>query len=577
VRAARPERTLKRFHRLAAGAALLLALAGPVPAQDSRPAAGSRSAAAGGGGSRLVALIVVDQLASEVLRMAWPHLGPDGFKRLAREGAFWPKALYDHACSETGPGHATLSTGASPAIHGIVGNEWIDAATAKIVGCVDDKTTGLVPGVTPGSSAHRLLAPTFGDALKAAFGPAARIAAVSIKDRAAILPAGAAGDFVVWYDRRVGRFVTSTAFLRTGVDASWIERLNAIRPIETFSHSEWEKVGPAAAYADLGPDDDPVELSLDGSRAFPHVIEREKFRTQAGFCEAVCASPAGLELVSLAARFLIDEAKLGQDDTPDFLGISFSSTDLVGHLYGPESHEVRDMTIRADRTIAGLLSDLDRIAGKGRYHVILSADHGIGPIPESLARRGVPAGRMNADKLKIAIEGGLREAYGAAPESRHWVARTLDADVLLDRSLLGEKKIALAEAQDRAALVATTAPGVAEAIAVHRIFDGSLDSTPIHDAVRHAQMESRSVDLYVVPKPHWLFGANRANHGTPHEFDRLVPLFLCGPGIKPGFESAAAAAPGSAVVTIAAALGIPPPARADHPVLREALVSPAPR
>jgi predicted AlkP superfamily pyrophosphatase or phosphodiesterase len=559
--------------------ATLLLVTGLALGQSSRPAAESRPGTSAEGRSRLVVMLVVDQLASEVLRTAWPHLGSDGFKRLAREGAFWPDALYDHACSETGPGHASLSTGASPAIHGIVGNEWIDSSTGVVVGCVDDPEVRVIGGHAGmrGASAHRLLAPTLGEAMRAARLDT-RIVTVGIKDRAAILMAGSDG-YAVWYDRKGGAFVSSYAFQTPGQSAQisfaqfeWISRLNELTGIEQYAGYLWEKSAAADAYADLGPDDDPVESVRDGSRKFPHDLRHKLFASHPAWVEAVCASPAGLELTFAAARFLIERAGLGTRDATDFLGVSLSTNDLVGHLYGPESHEVRDITICTDRMLADFLKHLDQIAGKGRYHVILTADHGIGPIPEALVRRGVPAGRVPADKLKIAIEGGLREAYGAAPESRHWVKQTLDADVLLDRALLAEKKIARNAAQDRAAEAALTHPGIAEAIPIHRVFDGTLSESPIHDAVRHAQAESRAVDVYVVPKPHWLFGGNRANHGTPHEYDRRVPLFLCGPGIRPGYESAAPVAPASGVVTIAAALGIAPPAKANHPVLQEAML-----
>jgi Type I phosphodiesterase / nucleotide pyrophosphatase len=550
-----------------AAAALALALCCVGAAQDTRRPGPSDSIAA----PRLIVLIVVDQLASSVLESAWPHLGEGGFRRLAREGASYPRAAYDHSCSETGPGHASLATGATPSVHGIVGNEWLDADSGEIVGCADDAGKPLVPGGARGSSARRLLAPTIGDALRAAYGPGVRIATVSIKDRSAIFPAGAGGDYVVWFDRKAScGFVTSSAFVRPGADVSWLERLNALRPKEALEGFVWEKVAPQGAYADLGADDDPVEINVDGSRAFPHELRPDRFASANVFCEALCASPAGLDLVLGGARFLLREAGLGQDDVPDLLGISFSSTDLVGHLYGPESHEVRDMTLRTDALLAGFLADLDRLCPE-RYFLLLSADHGVGPIPEALVRRGQPAGRVNVDKLRSAIEGGLRAAYGPAPESRRYLRRTLDSDVLLDRPLLAEKGIPLAQAQDRAAAAALTAPGVAEAIALHRVFDGSLPPGAWYDLFRNAQLQSRSVDLLVVPKPHWLFGSNRANHGTPHDYDRRVPLFLMGPGIKRGHEGADDVAPGSGVVTIAAALGIPPPAAANHAPLADAL------
>jgi predicted AlkP superfamily pyrophosphatase or phosphodiesterase len=333
----------------------------------------------------------------------------------------------------------------------------------------------------------------------------------------------------------------------------------------------WSKSGPPSAYADLGPDEDKAEHTLDGSTAFPHRIKERTAKTHAWFVEEVCASPAGLELISGAAEFLLEDAALGRDDVPDFLSVSFSSFDLVGHLFGPDSHEVRDMTILTDRTIAWLLKNLDETVGAGRYDLALSADHGIGPIPEIAARRGMDAGRINPDKIKLAVEAAFRERFGPAPEKEHWVARVLDSDVLLNRKLLELKKIALRDAQDFAAKAAAAVPNVAEAIPVHAIFDGGLTAGTIHDAIRRAQMESRSADVYVLPKPHYLLTTTAATHGTPYEYDCRVPLFFFGPGFKRGLRSNAAAAPGSLAPTLARALGIAPPAKASYPALEDAI------
>jgi hypothetical protein len=518
-------------------------------------------------------MISVDQLGTDVLRSAWPHLGDDGFRRIEREGVSFTECAYDHACSVTAPGHATLATGASPSVHGIVGNDWADAGAMEVVGSVDDRSTRLVPSGGTGASAHRLLVPTFADTLKAAFGGRAKAATVALKDRSAILMAGASADFVVWFDRKKGLLTTSTAFVpaESGPEVAWLDELNRLRPVESFADYAWPKLGPPGAYAGLVEDDDPVEPFLGGSRTLPHHITLAAAPSLAAFCEALVISPAGSDIVWAAAGFLLEKGGLGKDDIPDFLGIGFSSNDWVGHAFGPDSHEVRDMTLRTDRIVGEILAHLDRTVGKGRYHVILTADHGVGPVPEVAARRGIAAGRIHPDRVKLAIEAAMRDRFGPAPGAEHWYALTGDAGVLLNRPLLAAKKIPLAEAQDVAAAGAARVRGVAEAIAVHTIADGTLPSNAVHDAIKRAFHGPRYPDVYVVPKPYHLFGSTVASHGTPYQYDRRVPLFLSGPGLKAGHRSHTPVSPGSGVVTIAAVLGIGPPAGADHPVLAEAL------
>lgn len=544
-----------------------LFLRGPVRA-ESGPVPVARN------GSRLVVLIVVDQLASDVLAAAWPHLGDDGFKRLEREGSSYPHCAYLHACTETGPGHATLGTGATPSVHGIVGNDWIDAATRETIGCCDDRSTRLLSGSEPGASAHRLLVPTLGDAMKAAFGGRARVASISQKDRSAIFPVGASADRVVWFDRKTSSFTTSTAFVAAlaGPETAWLDALNRTHPIGRIDEYTWDRAGPPSAYADLGPDDEPVEFPLGGSRTIPRTLRRADSGSAPEYCDWLSYSPAGLDLVFEHARFLLQDFGLGTDDVPDFLSIAPSSNDYVGHIFGPDSHEVRDMTLRTDRHVAALLKLLDETVGKGRYNVALSADHGITSIPELAVKRGIAAGRVSPDKLRGAIEAAMRDAHGAPPANDRWVAKTLDADILLNRALLEARKIPLNDAQDVAARGAALVSGVAEAVPIHLIREGKLSSSVLHDAVRRGHMPSRAVDVYVLVKPHYLFGKTIASHGTPYDYDRRVPLFLFGPGIKDGHRSLGAVAPGSAVVTLAAALGIDGPRGADHPILADALV-----
>ncbi len=345
--------------------AALLLITGLAAGQSSRSTAESRAETTAGGRSRLVVMLVVDQLASEVLRTAWPHLGPDGFKRLAREGAFWPDALYDHACSETGPGHASLSTGASPAMHGIVGNEWIDSSTGVVVGCVDDPDVQAVGGHAGmrGASAHRLLAPTLGEAMEEAR-LGTRI--VTVVDQGPLGdPAGGTDGLrrLVRSKRRTRSSRASRSSRRRlprrihSRRSNGSSSLNELPGIEKYAGYLWVKVRT------------------------PRGVRRSRTRRRSGRVRSRRLAevpsrppPQALRLASGLGRSGLRlaggaRAHVRGGAVPDRAGrprhattrpissaISLSSNDLVGHLYGPESHEVRDITIRTDRMLADFLA-----------------------------------------------------------------------------------------------------------------------------------------------------------------------------------------------------------------------------
>ncbi len=520
-------------------------------------------------GARLAVLIVVDQLSTDVLRSGWAALGDDGIKRIERDGSSYPLATYEHASTLTGPGHATISTGASPIRHGITANDWFEPESRRYVNCCEDtnvRTFG-AESRPAGSSAARLMAPTFGNALKAAFGARAKVVAVSVKDRSAIFLSGVGADLAVWIDLINGRFTTSTAFAAT--EPPFVQELNATAGAARYSNWVWERVGPKSLYAELD-DNNAVERSLGGSRKFPHRLPDATLVDPKIMIEAIVTSPAGNEMVMSAARKALAELNLGRDDVPDLFAVSFSSNDLVGHACGPASQEVRDMLIRVDRHIAELLKTLDELVGPDRYVVELSSDHGVGLAPEFAAQQGLPAGRVRIEKLRAAIDDSLTKAFGS-PAPNKWLAALDGTDVFLDKSTLEPRNISVDAAADVAAAAASTVSGMYAAFPWHRVEAGA-STDPMLRAIRLARWTPRRPDVYLVPKPHHLIGTSTvASHGTPYAYDRRVPLMLMGPGIRRGYSSPIVAGPGSGVVTLAEALGITPPAACDHPVLGDAL------
>lgn len=532
----------------------------PAPAEPAR--AGERP--------RLVVICSVDQLATWVLEQGLPHLSEDGgFRRLLREGTSFDQCAFVHGCTETGPGHATLSTGAPAASHGIVKNVWWDPATQQEIYCAGDPEVAALPELPEarGRGPGRLLAPTLGDAVKAHLGSAARVVSVAWKDRSAILMAGRSADVAAWIETTTGRLVTNTAWCETL--PAWIAAFNERKVLDGFFGWTWERSGPATAYVGLD-DDRRFELPhQNGSNqhTLPQPITGGKDGPELAFYTQAYYSPVGNEVVLQAALAALAGAELGRDAVPDVLWVGFSSTDLVGHVFGPDSVEARDTLLRLDRQLAQLLAALDQQVGAGRYLFLLSSDHGIGPIPEVARQAGVDAGRgLVLTRAKAAAETALVRRFGSREGKGPYVARASELSLFLDRAAVAEQAQGVADAVLVASRIAAEAaagtPGALTAYATADLLRDGPGHDPIRRAMYFAAHPDRAGDVLLVLRPYWLDGTSPASHGSPHAYDRQVPLLAMGAGMRAGHRCFAPVSPGLAVVLAAHALGIPPPSLA---------------
>jgi hypothetical protein len=541
-----------------------IAGAASLAAQTSRPESAPASRAANG--ARLVVVVVVDQLATDVFRPAWPHLGDDGFKRIAREGADFPEAAHDHACTETAPGHATVGTGASPSVHGILANDWPDPITGFGVNAVNDGSALIGPplGVkSAGASTSRLKAPTLGDAMKAAYGPASKVAGLSLKARSALLTTGRAADVAAWLDYETGWWTSSPT--QGPALSPWLAAFNRDDRVAALFGLPWERGGPDAAFADLGEDKSTFEYGLDGRTDFPHRLDAKEGSTREQRAMVALISPAGNEVVLEAAYATMRALELGKDDVPDFLYVGFSANDLVGHAYGPASFEVRSMTLKTDAQLAELMRRLDADVGPGRWNLALSADHGVGPTPERAVKEGIKAGRVDTKRTRGAAEAALTKAFGD-PAPEHWTLAQSGYFFVLNRALLARREVDAEAAEDVAAVAIRAVEGVASVHPTRRLLARGA-ANELEACVIRTLAPDRMPDLYVIPSPYHLFSRNPASHGTPYAYDRRVPVMIMGPGVRAGFASTEAVSPASMVVTLARLLGIPGPAMADHQAL----------
>lgn len=537
---------------------------------------GQEGAASPASSPRLVVLCAIDQLSAWAFEAARSHLPADGgFRRLLDHGVFFSRCAYEHACSETGPGHATIGTGAPASEHGIVRNAWWSSADKALVYCVQEAMPPL-PGLREGKDRGpgRLCLPTFADGLKAAVA-GAKIASVSWKDRAAILMVGRGADVAAWFEATTGNLVTNTAWVQA--TPPWIASFNEQRAIDTFHGFVWDRIGPPQAYDGLV-DDRPWEVphqNGNNQRTLPQPVTGGRADPGSAYYGQVYSSPIGNTVVRLAAEAAVKGMQLGADDVPDLLCVSFSSLDLVGHQFGPESVEARDVLLRLDRELAAWLAFLDREVGAGRWALFLTSDHGIGATPEWLRGFGVDAGRgLLQTQARAAAEQALARRFGQPPGTARYVSHVGEFSLHLDRDVLGavpggRDDAAVLEAARIAAVAATRVKGIAAAFATGDLSELAAADDPLQQSLRKALFPGRAGDVQLVVRPHWVDGVVPASHGTPHAYDRQVVAFAIGPGVPAGARVDAPVTPGLGVVWFASLLGIPRPPRAADTLPRE--------
>jgi len=540
-------------------ALLLLLLVATATAQQPRP--------------RLVVMISVDQLASWVLTDAWPWFSTgsrSGFHRLLARGTWFDRCAYRHAGTFTGPGHATFSTGADPADHGIIANSWYDRLTGQSLYCCNQPgALGVGSATAVANMGPRLLLlPTLGDAMKAHFGVASRVVSLSWKERSAIMMGGRAADVVAFADITSGVFVSTDCY--GNALPKWLVDHDAKRPFDRWFGKRWTRGGPTAAFTGLV-DDRPHELPTpNGKRTLPQVLDGGNAKAPSlAFYDQLAASPQGNEVLLELVEAAIVGERLGRDDVPDLLCVSFSANDVAGHRFGPRSVEIRDITLKTDRVLAKFLDILDAKVGLDRCAIVLTSDHGVAPSPEPGLKAGLDAGRGDLSlEAAQAANAALVLVAGKPPQGfLRWIIGWDECGLHLDRKALSAAKISLDVAARVAAKGAARAMGILGAVAVPDLLRGQAPRRGWTEAVRASVFPGRSPDVYFIVKPWWVNTTAATTHGTPHTYDREVPLFFVPPAgqarVRRGVRHEAIS-PRLAVVLLAEALGMPPPALATE-------------
>jgi predicted AlkP superfamily pyrophosphatase or phosphodiesterase len=553
--------------------ALALSAMSPAAAQPVEPAP-----------PRLVLQITVDQLRGDLIERYAKGFGEGGFRYLLENGVVYVNAHHRHANTETIVGHATLATGTDPAVHGMVANVWFDRKTGRPRYNVQDDrhpltgkgavdaSTEIDPtqraATTDGRSPAAILTSTISDEIALAFGPSAKIFGVSVKDRGAIAMAGHAGT-AYWFSKSEGAFITST-FYRDAYPG-WVSAWNEEGHPGRYAGTSWELLLPPESYSFADADDQPWEIDFPGfGRTFPHPYGPADGKY---YTTLLTLSPAGDQLTLDFAKALVEVEGVGADDVTDYLAISFSSTDYVGHIFGPSSLESEDNIKRLDRTLADLLSFIDVRIGLDQTLIVLSADHGAPEAPGYLGTLGIEAGYFDFAEIdkQPAIE-ALRRDFGVAEELIEAFSQPY---VYLNRQVIADRGLDPTVVEARVAEELATMPGIAYAVSSSALRVGQVASTSVSSAILANFHPDRSGDIYVVFEPHWFVvdfdGLSVASaHGSPWTYDTHVPVIVAGYGVTPGRVTRRVETVDVAP-TIAAALRIKPPSGSLGDPLAEAL------
>lgn len=497
---------------------------------------------------RLILQITVDQLRGDLPQRFLDRMGEGGFRYLLEQGVVFKDAHHAHANTETIVGHVTLATGAHPAAHGMVGNVWFDRAIGRLVYNIEDARYPLLSADadidqkteidptqktarTSGRSPANILVSTLSDELALHTAGRAKIFGVSVKDRGAVSMAGHAGK-AFWFSKATGEFVTSRFYYERY--PAWVVAWNETRPAQRYSGKSWELLHRRDSYLYGDKDDQAWEVDFPGyGRVFPHPFGAGDGKY---FTTLLTVSPAGDELTLDFAKALIENESIGEDDVTDYLAVSFSSTDYVGHLFGPSSLEMEDNLLRLDQTIAALLEFVEDRIGLNNTLVVLSADHGSPEAPGYLNQMGFEATYIDPERWD-------REAGIAALKQRFGIGKELIQTyfhpyVYLNHDVIREQGLDVAEVQTAVATEMSKFEGVALAVASMALVKGQVPDTALTRAILNNHNVRRSGDIYVVFEPHRFInefdGLTVASaHGSPWRYDTFVPVVFAGCGLKP--------------------------------------------
>jgi predicted AlkP superfamily pyrophosphatase or phosphodiesterase len=492
-----------------------------------------------GGKPKLVVGIVVDQMRYDYIYTYWDKLSSNGFKKLVNKGYNCKNTNYNYVPTYTGPGHASIYTGTTPAVHGIISNDWYNAKNGKDVYCVSDSLFQTVGAVSPNGkmSPSLLLTTTIGDELKINSNGKSKVIGVSLKDRAAILPAGHNADGAYWLCDSTGNWITSSFF--ENELPQWVKNYNDKKRVDELLSKKWETYYPIEQYTESLEDNSKYERKFKGEKApvFPHDLPLVFDSLTKRKYSLIKATPFGNTTTKEMAIEAIKGEQLGKDFYTDMLCVSFSSPDYIGHQFGPKSIEQEDDFIRLDLEISELITFLEKEVGKDNFVLFLTADHAAVDVPSFLSDQKIPAGYTNLSYAGKIFDSLLKAKLGIPDEQGSFLSKVMNQQVYFNHDFISNIKINPYEVEDYFIQSFKKLDGVLQ------IYTSSeMEKTDYTDLVpgniQNGYYAGRSGDLIINLEPGWVeYYKTGTTHGSPYSYDSHVPLIWYGKKITPGFTS----------------------------------------
>ena len=514
---------------------------------------------------KLILVLSIDQMRFDYLTR-FNDLYKGGFRTLLDQEAVFSNARYHHAMTETGPGHSVILSGRHPSHSGIIANAWYDPFLKKTINVVEDPVHSPLGGEGRGASPVNFIGFTLGDVLKQQ-SPESRVVAVSLKDRSAILMAGPRGDAAYWYETSGGNFITSTYYMSEA--PAWLEKWNSQRLPDQYAGKRWERLLEDEKLYEKYAGPDAIEGEWDRKDiVFPHSIrgappERE-------FYDDLRRTPFVDEMTLSVSLEAMKAHQLGQDDSTDILAIGFSATDIVGHTYGAESQEVMDQLLRLDLILEDLFQEVETRVGLDHTLVVLTSDHGVLPLVETLQAKGIEARRAHLQILETAVEQALEKQY---PGVENLIADSF-IDIYLDEEVIQRHDLKRQEVETTMSY-ALLSTGLVESVYTHsQLLSDEPSDDPYIELFRNSFFQPRSPHLTVLVKKYTYIGVypGGTDHGTAYDYDRHVPIIFMGPDIEPG-SYPDPCGPEDIAPTLAQLLGLDFPREKDSRLLLEMIQS----
>ncbi len=483
---------------------------------------------------KLVVGIVVDQMRYDYLTRFYQKYGEDGFKKIIHQGFNCENAHFNYIPTYTAVGHASVYTGTTPSVHGIISNDWYDKELKKSIYCVDDSNYSGVGTQTGGNkSPARLLTTTVTDELRLAQNNKGKVIGISIKDRSAILPVGHTANAAYWIEsKNDGKFSTSSFYMETL--PGWVVDFNNRKLPEKYINQKWETLYPIESYTESIADDNLFEQSFTGQEKAVFPYDLKALSAQNGGYDVLKSTPFGNTLLFEFAKSAVQNEKMGKGEFTDFLAISFSSPDYIGHQFGVDSKEIEDTYLRLDKELGEFLLFLDKAVGKNNYTLFLTADHAAVQVPAYLNSLKIPAGYIDMKDFNSFIQNFCQSRYGSA----NLIENVSNSQIFLNRDELKRLKLERNTVSEELTEVIIDYKNVFKVVTAKTLQNTSF-SERILKYLQNGYNQKLSGDVMIIPNPATIvYSKKGSTHGSGFSYDTHVPVLFYGRGIQIGSSKA---------------------------------------